>query len=156
MKVLFWSFFGDLNWKSYFRSPRTPRSRSPRSPRSPRSRSHSPCSAHSASPGSPQSQASEVSRQESCHSRQSRVSRVTGKTSRSRSVSPSTPRIGNNCISPPLYPRNYHFSGPDPPPRQFSGPEPPPRQYPPLPQTEVNRYSHWFVGKTSKSTTLLT
>jgi len=80
------------------------------SPRSPRSRS--PCSARSHSPGSPQSQASEVSRQESCHSRQSRISRVTGKTSRSRSNSPPP---YNSCTSPPLYPRNFTFAGPEPP-----------------------------------------
>jgi len=78
-------------------------------------RSRSPCSARSHSPGSPVSQASEISRQESCHSRQSRMSRATGKTSRSRSPSPSTPRMVSNCVSPPLYPRNFPFSGPEPP-----------------------------------------
>ena len=78
-------------------------------------RSRSPCSARSHSPGSPQSQASEISRQESCHSRQSRLSRVTGKTSRSRSPSPSTPRLASNCVSPPLYPRILPYSGPEPP-----------------------------------------
>lgn len=105
----------------------SPQSRS-HSPTS-RSRSRSPCSAGSRSPGSPQSQASEVSRQESCHSRQSRqsrISRATGKTSRSRSASPSTPRLANNCISPPLYPRNFQFSGPEPP-----------RPFP------DGRYPHW-------------
>ena len=79
-------------------------SQSPHS-RSPRSRS--PCSARSRSPGSPQSQTSVVSKQ-------SRLSRcTTGKTtSRSRSQSPDTDLSRgmappHNCISPPIYPRNF-------------------------------------------------
>ena len=100
------------------RSQSRSHSQSPRS-RSPRSRS--PCSARSRSPGSPQSQASKVSEQ-------SPVSQMTGKTSRSRSKSPDDlARLPHNCISPPIYPRNFPFQ------------VEPPRPFP------DGRYPHWFV-----------
>ena len=93
--------------RSSSRSHSRSHSQSPHS-RSPRSRS--PCSARSRSPGSPQSQTSVVSKQ-------SRISRcTTGKTvtsrSRSRSQSPDDlsrgmPPPPHNCISPPIYPRNF-------------------------------------------------
>merc|ERR1712088_1208283 len=81
-------------------APDSPRSSS-QSPRSRSPRSRSPCSARSRSPGSPQSQTSQVSKQ-------SRLSRNTAKTSRSRSESPEElSRLPHNCISPPVYPRNF-------------------------------------------------
>ena len=84
--------------RSSSRSHSRSHSQSPRS-RSPRSRS--PCSARSRSPGSPQSQTSVVSKQ-------SRLSRNTAKTSRSRSESPEElSRLPHNCVSPPVYPRNF-------------------------------------------------
>ena len=103
---------------SHSRSQSRSHSQSPRS-RSPRSRS--PCSARSRSPGSPQSQASKISEQ-------SRVSRMTGKTSRSRSQSPDDlARLPHNCISPPIYPRNFPFQ------------VEPQRSFPDA------RYPHWVV-----------
>jgi len=96
--------------RSQSRSQSRSHSQSPRS-RSPRSRS--PCSARSRSPGSPQSQTSVVSKQ-------SRLSRNTAKTSRSRSESPEElARLPHNCISPPVYPRNFPMGVPVDPQRNY-------------------------------------
>jgi len=90
-------------------SPRSSSRSPPQSPCSGRSRgSRSERGSHS--PGSPQSQASHRTEasQASEVSKQSRSSRLTKQRSRSQSPEDMA-RLPHNCISPPIYPRNYPF-----------------------------------------------